>query len=146
MCKTDSTASINHTWDRRHILLETSAAGAVEVVYTSMPTVHGNLISQTRSGTDSIFLFDAVGSTRQLLNRSGGATDGYLYDSFGNAIAGGTSGTTMNPFRYVGQCGYYTDQELGTYYLYGRTYDHTRGLVSSVGRVLSWPPIAISTC
>jgi RHS repeat-associated protein len=42
-------------------------------------------------------------------------------------VSGGTSGTTTNPFRFVGQQGYYADTDRGTYYIRERTYDPTQG-------------------
>jgi hypothetical protein len=67
-----------------------------------VPLRYGNLISQRRAGATSFYLFDGVGSTTQLANSTGSVTDSYLYDSFGNTLV--ASGTTVNPFRYVGHC------------------------------------------
>jgi RHS repeat-associated protein len=135
--KIDSTGTTNHVWDGLNILLETNASSIIQVVYALEPAVYGNLISQSRSGVNSFFLFDASGSTRELTNSSGTVTDEYVYDSFGNPIGGGTSGTTTNPFRYVGRLGYYTDPELGTYYLRARVY------VPSIGRFPNWDPLGM---
>ena len=67
-------------------------------------------------------LYDGLGSTRQLANSAGTVTDTYLYDSFGNIIPGGSSGTTTNPFQYVGRLGYYADIDTGIYYVRMRRY------------------------
>jgi RHS repeat-associated protein len=65
-------------------------------------------------------LFDGLGSTRQLLDDNQAVTDTYTYEAFGNLM--GSSGTTPNPYRYVGSLGYYQTgnslQHLGArYYL-----------------------------
>ena len=60
----DSTGTTNHVWDGQNILLETNASNIIQVVYTLEPLLYGNLISQSRSGVDSFYLFDALGSTR----------------------------------------------------------------------------------
>jgi RHS repeat-associated protein len=125
--KIDSTGTTKHVWDGQNILLETNAGNIIQVVYTLEPVYYGNLISQSRSGTDSFHQFDALGSVRQLANSVGTVTDEYLYDSFGNIIPGGRSGTTTNPFQYIGKLGYYADTELGTYYLRARDYGPSTG-------------------
>ena len=130
--KQDSTGTTNHVWDGQNILLETNASNIVQVVYSLEPNVYGNLISQSRSGVDSFFLFDAVGSTRQLANSAGSVIDSYIYDSFGNSLA--TSGTTVNPFQYIGRLGYYLDPDSQMYYLRARIYN------PAIGRFISVDP------
>ena len=51
-------------------------------------------------------------------------TDSYLYDSFGNDLI---TGSTINPFRYVGELGYYFEADLSVYYLRARFYDPASG-------------------
>jgi RHS repeat-associated protein len=123
--KIDSTGTTNHVWDGQNILLETNASNIIQVVYTLGPAIYGNLISQSRSGVDSFYLFDALGSTRQLANSTGAVTDSYLYDSFGNILT--VTGATVNCFRYVGGLGYYYDLDLSKYYLRARIYDPVAG-------------------
>jgi len=51
-------------------------------------------------------LYDGLGSTRQLINQTDQAvTDTYSYEAFGNLT--GSTGSTPNPYRYVGSLGYY---------------------------------------
>jgi RHS repeat-associated protein len=123
--KQDSTGTTNHVWDEQNIILETNASNIIQVVYTLEPAYYGNLISQSRSGVDSFYLFDALGSTGQLTSGAGGVTDSYLYDSFGNTLL--ASGSTTNWFRYVGRIGYYYDADLAKFYLRARIYDPTQG-------------------
>jgi RHS repeat-associated protein len=131
--KQDSTGTTNHAWDGQNILLETNASNIIQVVYTLEPAFYGNLISQSRGGTDSFYLFDALGSTRQLSSSAGSVTDSYLYDSFGNILA--ASGSTTNWFRYVGKLGYCYDLDTSKFYLRARFYD------PNGGRFLSRDPL-----
>jgi RHS repeat-associated protein len=64
------------------------------------PLIHADFADQTR-----YFLYDGLGSTRQLLNSNQDVTDTYVYEAFGNPISDG--GPTPNPYRYVGSLGYY---------------------------------------
>ena len=132
--KIDSTGTTKHVWDGQNILLETDGSNIIQVVYTLQPMLYGNLISQRRSGTTSFYLFDGLGSTTQLANSTGSVTDSYLYDSFGNILL--TSGSTTNPFRFVGRLGYYYDTDLAKYYLRARFYDPDGGRFVSRDPVL----------
>jgi len=51
------------------------------------------------------YLYDGLGSTRQLLSSAQTTTDTYSYEAFGNLL--GSTGSTSNPYRYVGSLGYY---------------------------------------
>jgi len=66
-----------------------------------------------------------LGSTRALTDDGGDATDTYVYDAWGNEVA--VSGSTVNPFRWVGQVGYYFDDETGTFYVRARVYEPVTG-------------------
>ena len=56
------------------------------------PLIHADFADQTR-----YFLYDGLGSTRQLLDAS--------QEAFGNVLSDG--GPTPNPYQYVGSLGYY---------------------------------------
>ena len=130
--KQDSTGTTNHVWDGQNILLETNASNIIQVVYTLEPVLYGNLISQSRGGVDSFYLFDGLGSTRNLANISGAITDSYVYDSWGTIVSG--NGSTTNAFKYVGKHGYYYDTDLQQLYLRLRYYR------PAVGRFVSIDP------
>jgi RHS repeat-associated protein len=119
--KQDSTGTTNHVWDGQNILLETNASNIIQVVCTLEPVRYGNLISQSRQGADSFYLFNGLGSTIQLSNNIGEATDEFLFDSFGNTLF--TTGSTSNAFRFVGRFGYYYDADPAKYQLRAREYD-----------------------
>jgi RHS repeat-associated protein len=130
--KIDSTGTTKHVRDGQNIILETDASNIIQVVYTLQQELYGNLISQWRSGIGSFYLYDGLGSTTQLAGSTGSVADSYLYDSFGNILV--ASGSTTNCFRYVGQLGYYWDQDLFGYYI------RARELNSGTGRFLSPDP------
>ena len=123
--KTDSTGTTKHVWDGRNILLETDASNIIQAVYTLQPKLYGNLISEWRSGIGSFYLYDGLGSTTQLVSSTGSVTDSYLYDSWGNILL--ASGTTTNPFLFVGMLGYYNDPDVVDYYIRARYYDPESG-------------------
>jgi len=64
------------------------------------------------------YLYDGLGSTRQLVNDAQNTTDTYSYEAFGNLMS--STGTTANPYKYVGSLGYYQTgsslQHLGARY------------------------------
>ncbi len=111
--KVDSAGTTNYVWDGRNAILETDGGIAVQVLYTVEPFLRGNLISQSRLGSDSFFQFDAPASTRQLTNIVGSVTDDYVYDSFGGITV---NGTTTNSFLFVGRVEWYHDSDLTLYH------------------------------
>jgi RHS repeat-associated protein len=127
--KQDSAGTTKHVWDELNILLETNVSNVIQVVYTLEPIMYGNLISQSGGGVDSFYLFDALGSARQLASSAGTVTDGYIYDSFGNILA--INGSTTNWFRYVGRLGYYHDVDLSQLYVRARMYVPAKGVFLS---------------
>ncbi len=103
--------------DYAQVLEEYNNSG-VQVSY-----VYGhNLISQHRSGVNSYYLTDGLGSTRALTNQVGEVTDTYDYDAYGNLL--GSTGTTVNNYLYTGE---QFDSNLGQYYLRARYYDSNLG-------------------
>ena len=136
----DSGGTTVFVYDGQNYLLETDGSNVTQAVYTNEPQGYGNLLNQRRksgmSWTDSYALFDALGSTRKLTDASQNISDTYTYDGFGNQRA--ASGSTVNPFRYVGQLGYFYDPDTGTMNVRARTYQP--GII----RWLSQDPIGIN--
>jgi len=91
-------------WDRENILAEAGAGGTV-AAYTLAPAAYGQLVSQRRSGASSFHHYDALGSTAQLTGGDGAALAAYLYRAFGEQTL--LSGSSPNPFTWVGRLGYY---------------------------------------
>jgi RHS repeat-associated protein len=79
---------------------------------------HDPLISASIGGANRYYLYDGLGSTRQLVDSSQTVTDTYQYEAFGNSM--GSTGSTPNPYKYVGSLGYYQTgsslQHLGARY------------------------------
>ena len=126
-------AETNYLWDENSlygdVVLETDAGGATLANY-----VLGGpeLLAQTRSGSTSYYLTDALGSARSLTNSAGAVTDTYDYTAFGELFA--SSGTTANAYLYTGQ---QFDAPTGLYSLRARYYD------PSSGRFLSRDPMEV---
>jgi RHS repeat-associated protein len=118
------------------IISELDGTGAVQAVYTNEPQQYGGVISQRRGTTTSTYHYDALGSTRMLTDSSGNVTDTYLHDAWGNNVA--STGTTVNPFKWVGKYGYYTDDGTGQVYVRARMYQPT------VARWMSVDPLFFS--
>ena len=95
----------------------------VKAVYHNEPQQYGGVLSQRRGTTSHYHHHDALGSTRFLTDTSGNVADTYLHDAWGNTVA--STGTTVNPFKWVGKYGYYTDDSTGQVYVRARMYQPT---------------------
>ncbi len=73
------------------------------------------LISQTREGKTSTYLYDGQGNVRGLLNEKGNLTDTYAYNAYGELTE--KTGETENHYLYTGE---YYDGVSGLYYLRAR--------------------------
>jgi RHS repeat-associated protein len=111
-----------YIWDVEsdNVLMETDENDVTTVVYTSEPHEFGSLISQRRVSTTSYYHYDALGSTRVLTDSTETVTDTYIYTAFGETVT--TTGATTNPFRYVGEAGYYFDPATDDYYVRARRF------------------------
>ncbi len=106
----------------------------VKAEYHNEPQQFGGVLSQRRGTTTHYHHHDALGSTRFLTDSSGNVTDTYLHDAWGNAVA--STGTTVNPFRWVGKYGYYTDNSTGQVYVRARMYQPTTAQWASADPLL----------
>ena len=90
------------------------------------------------SGAWRYHLYDGLGSTRQLLQHLSpyNVTDTYQYEAFGNVLS--STGTTPNPYQYVGSLGYYKSGDPHLLLLGARYY------MPEVGRFLNGDPITRS--
>src|SRR5262245_33363414 len=82
----DSQGTKKQIWDQENILLETDGSNVTQVVYTLQPAGYGSLISQRRSSTTTYYLYDALGSTRKIVNSGGTITDSYDYRAYGETF------------------------------------------------------------
>src|SRR5262249_7691130 len=109
-----------------NILVETDGSDVTQAIYSLGLALYGNLVSQRRGTASQYFHFDGLGSTDRLTDSTGTTvTDNYVYQAFGSIKS--NSGTSVNPFRYVGQLGYYFNADLGQYLLRTRNYDPISG-------------------
>ncbi len=119
--------AINYIWDEENdsLLEEVDDDGNVIASYTNEPSQFGKVISQERNGVTSYYHYDGQGNTVALTDDNENVTDTYIYSAFGELVS--STGTTVNPFRYVGQYGYYTDVETNDIYIRARSYAPTLG-------------------
>jgi YD repeat-containing protein len=100
------------------VLEERDGSGNLMVRY-----VYGNdLISQKRDNILSFYIYDGIGSTRQLIDISEVLTDTHVFDTFGIEL--NRTGTTINKYLFIGE---QYDSDIGFYYLEGRYYDQETG-------------------
>ena len=120
--KQTATETVKFVWDpvADAYLAEFNSSNVLKATYSQEPVQFGRALSQRRSTTSSWYHTDALGSTQALSNSSQVTSDTYLYDAWGNPIT--STGTTINPFRWVGNVGYYFDSDTGLYYIRARTY------------------------
>ncbi len=76
----------------------------MSVVYSN---AFGRLVSETRSGVESDYLSDTLGSTIGLVNSTGVMTDRWEYWPLGEVVSRSGSGPT--PFTFLGLIGYFED-------------------------------------
>jgi RHS repeat-associated protein len=123
--------------NRRFIYDGTSIVGEQDISSGNFIAVYdygnGGLARQVRGTGASYYQYDGLGSTRQLTDASQAVTDTTSYDAWGNVLS--SSGTTANPFKYVGSLGYYADADNGLMLLGARYYG------AGVGRFWSVDPI-----
>ncbi len=137
MQRVDNTGTVRYVWDSQAYLAETDGSNVMQAEYTQEPAQYGGLLSQYRlTGgvwTPSYYHFDRIGSTRALTSSSGSITDTYFYEAFGTSLGG--TGSTVNPFQFIGQLGYYRDAASGLYYVRDRVYDPVTGRWVSRDRI-----------
>lgn len=81
---------------------------------TSLNTWSLGLISTNRGGTRRYNHFDGIGNTVALTDSSGNTQDTYTYSAFG--VLESSSGSSVNPFRWRGELGFYDDASRGSGY------------------------------
>ena len=131
----DPNGTTKFVYDQQNVLLESDDLDTTQVVYTLNPKEFGNLISRydTVAADSDIYHYDALGSTVALTDSSEVEIDAYVYYAFGKIKS--SSGTTDQPFQWVGETGYYAESELDRYHIRRRNFD------PSSGRFLSEDPM-----
>ena len=127
-----------YVWDPvfDYVSHELDENNAVKAVYNNEPQQYGGVLGQRRGTTSHYYHHDALGSTRFLTDSSGNVTDTYLNDAWGNSVA--QTGTTVNPFKWVGKYGYYTDDSTAQVYVRARMYEPVVARWRSVDPIFSF--------
>jgi RHS repeat-associated protein len=114
--------TVNFLWNpiNDNIVKEFDENGNTVVEYTTEPDLYGNVISQHRGGQSSFFHFDGLGSTIAVTDAGGNVTDTQAYGAFGETTE--RTGVTPSACQFVGQQGYYTDDDAGTIEIRERAY------------------------
>ncbi|MBI3950950.1 MAG: RHS repeat-associated core domain-containing protein [Acidobacteria bacterium] len=86
-------------------------------------TPGGQLLYSIDAATNQVrfYHFDRLGSTLFLTNGAGGVSDAYAYDPYGRLL--GQTGTSDQPFTFVGRYGVRWEPVGGLYDMRARTYD-----------------------
>jgi RHS repeat-associated protein len=123
--RNDSGSVTHYVLDRgrgmSHILCETDAAGDIVAYYIHGPTTVGKIAAD---GSVRYYHTDAIGSVVALTDETESVTDKYAYTPFG--IPCGKTGSTVNPFTYVGGLGVMAEAD-GLYFMRARFYDPRTG-------------------
>ena len=122
--KRDTTSAIQFIYDGFDVIQEVSDITGQTV---SAEYFHGprGMFKQRRGNQNHWHLPDGLGSTTALTDAQQTVTDTYTSEAFGNPLA--TTGTTVNPYKYGGGSGYYTDDDSDLTLLTFRYYDATLG-------------------
>ena len=103
---------------------------ALSVTYTNFC---GRIVAENRSGTQSSYLRDTLGSTAALVNDTLAITDSWGYWPFGEVSL--RTGSNATPFSLVGTLGYYWSTLLA----YVRARWYTASLCSWLSVDKRWP-------
>jgi len=101
--------------------VEKNAAGTTQAAYVSQgPSIYDPLIYMDRSGTKSYHLFNHLGTTLALASSAQALSDTYRRNAWGVDLA--STGSTTNPFGFVGRLGYYRQPDISDYWVRVRVY------------------------
>jgi len=122
----------NSTTTTSYVVDTSLAYASVVEEYTGTTLANGTLAARYDYGDDLVrmdrssgvyyYIYDGLGSTRQLVNTSGTVTDSYGYSAFGEMAS--HTGNTQNPFLFNAQ---QFDGASGDYFLRARYYDQSNG-------------------
>jgi RHS repeat-associated protein len=99
--------TLDKIWDGQTMIAEAESTNAIRR-YATKPTLYGDVIHQFGADPTRFYLYDALGSTIGLMDDDQNLTDSYLYKAYGEVLA--SSGSTVNPYQWVGQYGYQYDK------------------------------------
>jgi len=121
--KTDNTGTSYYLYDEDGTtpVCELNASG---VAIATNTFGEAGLISRHTSTGSTFYAFDPQGTVAERLNSAGSATGSSTADAFGIVS---NSAAATDPFGYVAQAGYYTDQSTGLILTTYRYYDPGQG-------------------
>ena len=90
-----------------------------------MPTLVADVAAEKLRPIQSNRAQGALGSVEALVDDNGLVTDSYSYDEYGVPLH--ASGSTYNPYRYVGSAGVRWDEGVRLYHMRARWYDAELG-------------------
>jgi len=131
----DASATRKYVWDFQNLLVETDGDGTTVAQYTGGLDAYGPIVSQRRSSTSRFYHPSVLGTVETLTAADASVTDTYIIDAWGAQRA--ATGSTTNPFRYIGALGYYTEPDLDLAYV------RARWLRPGTGSWLSVDPLTI---
>jgi len=114
----DGSGTVKYLWDGQVPLMETDGDGTTTARYTGATDPYGPVVSQRRGSTSRFFHPNDLGTFDTLTDPDAATTDTYILDAWG--VQHASSGSTTNPFRYIGALGYYTEPDLGLAYVRAR--------------------------
>jgi len=129
----DASTTRKYVWDFQNQLVETDGDGTTVAQYTGSLDTYGPIVSQRRSSTSRFFHPSVLGTIETLTGADGSTTDTYVLGAWG--VQRASTGSTVNPFRYIGALGYYTEPDLGVHYV------RARWLRPATGSWLSVDPV-----
>jgi RHS repeat-associated protein len=120
--KSGPLGTTNYLYDRANLVNEINNAGNIGTSYAGNDEKVDEPLSEQRSGTNSYYEQDGLGSVTSLSNSAGTLANTYNYDSFGKPTA--STGTLVNPFQYTAR---EFDPETGIYNYRHRYYNQSDG-------------------
>ena len=117
----DSAGRTYFLYDGEKVAVEKNAAGTTQAAYVNQgPSIYHPLIYMDRAGTKSYHLFNHLGTTLALASAAQALSDTYRWNAWGVQLA--CTGSTTNPFGYVGALGYYRQPDSSDYWARARVY------------------------
>jgi len=108
----DSQGRTYFLYDGEKVAVEKNAAGTTQAAYVNRgPSIYSPLIYMDRSRAKSYHLSNHLGTTLALASSAQALTDTYRWNAWGVELA--STGSTANPFGYVGELSYCGDADQG---------------------------------
>ncbi len=122
--KVGSSGTTRYVYDGGNMIAEANSSNVIQAWYTDG-------ICETRNGQTFYYTCDGLGSTHELSDTMQRVTDAYAYNAWGENQGqlrlSTDANKPVNPLRFVGKSGYYSDDDLGLDLLGARYYDPLLG-------------------